>query len=73
MNKLSLSIFLFLILVSNIKAQNITEETATPILDRELFFGNPEISGGQLSPDGKWISFMKEYEGIINIWVKKFD
>ncbi|MEX2590612.1 MAG: alpha/beta fold hydrolase, partial [Chitinophagales bacterium] len=37
------------------------------------FFGNPEISSGQLSPDGKWISFMKEYNGIMNIWVKKFD
>ena len=45
----------------------------TPLLDRNLFFGNPEISGGQLSPDGKWISFMKEYNGIMNIWVKKFD
>ncbi len=44
-----------------------------PILDRDLFFGNPEISSGQLSPDGKWISFMKEYEGIMNIWVKRFD
>lgn len=46
---------------------------STPLLDRDLFFGNPEISGGQLSPDGQWISFMKEYEGIMNIWVKKFD
>ncbi len=45
----------------------------TPLLDRDLFFGNPEISGGQLSPDGKWISFLKEYNGIMNIWVKKFD
>jgi dipeptidyl aminopeptidase/acylaminoacyl peptidase len=45
----------------------------TPLLDRNLFFGNPEISSGQLSPDGKWISFMKEYNGIMNIWVKKFD
>lgn len=45
----------------------------TPLLDRELFFGNPEISGGQLSPDGKWISFLKEYDGIMNIWVKQFD
>lgn len=45
----------------------------TPVLDRQLFFGNPEISGGQLSPDGQWISFMKEYDGIMNIWVKKFD
>ncbi len=44
-----------------------------PLLDRDLFFGNPEISGGQLSPDGKWISFMKEYDGIMNIWVKSFD
>jgi len=38
----------------------------TPIIDRDLFFG-------QLSPDGKWISFMKEYKGIMNIWLKKFD
>lgn len=45
----------------------------TPLLDRELFFGNPEISSGQLSPDGKWISFMQEYNGIMNVWVKKFD
>ena len=44
-----------------------------PLLDRALFFGNPEISGGKLSPDGKWISFTKEYEGIMNIWVKKID
>ncbi len=46
---------------------------AVPVLDRELFFGNPEISSSQLSPDGKWLSFMKEYDGIMNIWVKKID
>ncbi len=45
----------------------------TPLLDRDLFFGNPEISGGQLSPDGKFISFMKQYNGIMNLWVKAFD
>lgn len=50
-----------------------TQAQNVPLLDRELFFGNPEISGGQLSPDGKWISFMKEYDGIMNIWVKSFD
>jgi len=41
------------------------------LIDRDLFFGNPEISGGQLSPDGKYIAFMKEYNGIMNIWVKE--
>lgn len=45
----------------------------TPLLDRDLFFGNPEISSGQLSPDGNWISFMKAHKGIMNVWVKKFD
>jgi dipeptidyl aminopeptidase/acylaminoacyl peptidase len=50
-----------------------SKSDSTPILDRQLFFGNPEIAAGQLSPDGQWISFLKEYEGIMNIWVKKFD
>lgn len=45
----------------------------TPILDRNLFFGNPLISGGQLSPDGKTISFLKAYNGIMNVWVKDFN
>ena len=42
-----------------------------PIIDREIFFDNPEISGAQLSPDKKYISFIKPYKGTRNIWVKK--
>ncbi|HEX9829189.1 MAG TPA: alpha/beta fold hydrolase [Bacteroidota bacterium] len=42
-----------------------------PIVDRELFFGDPEISGAQLSNDGKYISFIKPYNGVRNIWVKE--
>ena len=55
------------------EAQTATNQKNVPILDRELFFGNPEIAAGQLSPDGKWISFMKANNGILNIWIKKFD
>ncbi|MBM3448961.1 MAG: S9 family peptidase [Bacteroidetes bacterium] len=44
-----------------------------PLLDRDLFFGNPEIAGGQISPDGKYITFMKEHQGIMNIFIKGFD
>ncbi|MBW2700075.1 MAG: S9 family peptidase [Deltaproteobacteria bacterium] len=43
---------------------------APPVIDRQLFFGDPEISGSQLSPDGKWLSFIKPYKGVRNIWVK---
>ncbi|MDE0193099.1 MAG: S9 family peptidase, partial [Gammaproteobacteria bacterium] len=44
-----------------------------PLIDREVFFGDPEISGTQISPDGKWISFRKPYNGVVNIWVKAID
>lgn len=42
-----------------------------PLLDRELFFGNPEIAGAQLSPDGQFIAFLKPWKDTRNIWVKR--
>ncbi len=42
-----------------------------PLIDRELLFGDPEISGAQISPDGKFIAFMKPLNKTRNIWVKK--
>jgi dipeptidyl aminopeptidase/acylaminoacyl peptidase len=42
-----------------------------PLIDRELFFGDPEISGAQISPNGQFIAFLKPYKGTINIWVKR--
>lgn len=44
-----------------------------PLIDREIFFGNPEIAAGKLSPDGNFISFVKPNKGTLNIWVKKFN
>ncbi len=42
-----------------------------PLIDRELLFGNPEISGAQISPDGKFLAFIKPYKDTRNVWVKK--
>jgi len=42
-----------------------------PLIDRELVFGNPEIAGAQVSPDGKYLSFIKPFKGTRNIWVKR--
>ncbi|MCU0229238.1 MAG: hypothetical protein MUF01_16535, partial [Bryobacterales bacterium] len=42
-----------------------------PLVDRDLFFGEVEIAGAQLSPDGQFISFLKPHKGTRNIWVKK--
>ena len=67
---ISILIFTFLGIIK-IQAQQ------PPIIDRELFFGDPQYSGAQISPDGKYISFRKQFNGIMNIWVKgvnqKFD
>src|SRR5829696_3448096 len=44
-----------------------------PLIDRQLFFGDPEITGGQLSPDGKFVAFIKPLDGTRNVWVKRTD
>jgi dipeptidyl aminopeptidase/acylaminoacyl peptidase len=44
-----------------------------PLIDREILFGNPEIAGAQISPDGKFIAFRKPYKAVANIWVKRAD
>jgi dipeptidyl aminopeptidase/acylaminoacyl peptidase len=41
-----------------------------PIIDRELIFGNPEIAGAQLSPDGKYVAFQKPWKDTRNVYVK---
>ena len=42
-----------------------------PIIDRSAFFGEIQIAGAQISPDGQYLSFLKPYKGTRNIWVKK--
>ena len=44
---------------------------APALIDRELLFGNPEITGAQISPDGKYLAFVKPWKDTRNLWVKK--
>ncbi len=48
-------------------------EGLPPLIDRELIFGDPEISSAQLSPDGAWLAFLKPLDGTRNVWVKPVD
>src|SRR5882724_5016144 len=53
-------------------ARNLAQSKAQPpLIDRELFFGDPEIAGAQVSPDGKFIAFIKPFKGTRNVWVKR--
>ena len=49
----------------------VAQTSAPPLIDRDLFFGNPEISDAKLSPDGQFIAFIKPYKETRNIWVKR--
>ena len=40
-----------------------------PLIERAKLFGNPSKVGGQLSPDGKWLSFIAPRDGVMNVWV----
>src|SRR5687767_773045 len=43
------------------------------LIDREVFFGNPEYAGAQISPDGRYISFIRPLKDVRNVWVKGVD
>jgi dipeptidyl aminopeptidase/acylaminoacyl peptidase len=45
-------------------------ETLPPLLDRRLFFADPQISGAILSPNGQFLAFRKPLDGVPNVWVK---
>ena len=40
-----------------------------PLIERAKFFGNPSRAGGQISPDGRWLSWLAPRDGVLNIWV----
>jgi dipeptidyl aminopeptidase/acylaminoacyl peptidase len=67
-------ISLFVVMIAMvITSCDMKKEQIPPLIDREVFFDDPEIAGGRLSPDGSYISFLRPYEGTRNIWVKTLD
>ncbi|MDH5687967.1 MAG: S9 family peptidase [Candidatus Bathyarchaeota archaeon] len=42
---------------------------STPIVPREVLFGDPDKSTVRLSPDGTKISYLAPVEGVMNVWV----
>lgn len=41
----------------------------TTLIARSALFGNPVKAGAQLSPNGKWLSWMAPVSGLMNVWV----
>ncbi len=62
------------------KAADDTSTAAAPasideveLIPREALFGNPERASVQLSPDGRYLSWIAPLDGTINVWVAPAD
>ncbi|MFL9840418.1 S9 family peptidase [Sphingomonas sp. ST-64] len=42
---------------------------ADTLIPRDKIFGNPSRAGGQISPDGKHVSWLAPLNGVMNVWV----
>jgi dipeptidyl aminopeptidase/acylaminoacyl peptidase len=41
----------------------------TPLIPRDVFFGNPDKAAPQISPDGTRLAFLAPVNGVLNVWV----
>ncbi len=46
---------------------------SVPLIERGKLFGNPVKANGQISPDGKWLSWIAPRDGVLNIWIAPID
>ncbi len=44
-------------------------ESVTPLIPRDVLFGNPDRAWPVLSPDGKSLAFLQPENGVLNVWV----
>jgi len=68
--KLSFRLVCVLLLASIASANRDKAVAPPPLIDRDVIFGNPEIAAAELSPDGKYIAFLKPWKDTRNVYVK---
>ena len=54
-------------------APSATPVVDVPLISREALFGNPSRTGGQISPDGRWLGYIAPRDGVLNVWVAPRD
>jgi dipeptidyl aminopeptidase/acylaminoacyl peptidase len=54
-------------------AAPVTATQTTPLIPRDLLFGNPDKAMARMSSDGQRLSYLAPVEGVLNIWVGPVD
>jgi dipeptidyl aminopeptidase/acylaminoacyl peptidase len=53
--------------------QSTTAVASTPLIPRDVLFGNPDRAALRVSPDGRHLSFLAPVNGVLNVWVAPVD
>lgn len=48
-------------------------QSHTPVIPREVLFGNPTMVSPKISPDGTRLSYLAPVQGVLNVWVGPID
>lgn len=64
---------LCILLAAHFAAAQSKSSGLPPIIDRDLIFGDPDIAGAEISPDGRYLAFLKPWHETRNIYVKAVD
>ena len=62
-----------LLLTTPLQASHAIAAEPPPLIPRDVLFGNPEISGLDLSPDGTRLVYLAPFKGVLNLWVRDLD
>jgi dipeptidyl aminopeptidase/acylaminoacyl peptidase len=46
---------------------------SSSLIPRAHLFGNPSRAAAQISPDGRWLSWLAPADGVLNVWVAPLD
>ena len=47
--------------------------TTTPLIPREILFGNPTKANPQIAPDGTRMAYLAPVDDVLNVWVGEID
>jgi dipeptidyl aminopeptidase/acylaminoacyl peptidase len=64
---------LLAVLVIIVAAVSYVITPAKTLIDREVFFGNPDRISVKISPDGRYLSYIAPLNGVLNVYVAPID
>jgi dipeptidyl aminopeptidase/acylaminoacyl peptidase len=70
MSALKRTILVLIVLGFFCGPQRAQEKFSSPVIPRDVLFGNPERASPQISPDGTRLGYLAPVNGVLNVWIR---